>query len=366
MNRQQWTLSVVVVLALVVSACAPMLVPAEPSGPGATAPEAEGAEPLEVKVLTVAMFEAGEPVGDFPGEAQLWIEGEGMTQEYDVAGAFSPLYCNEVGHCAMVTGMGTANAAASLMAVGLNPQFDLTKAYVMVAGIAGTPPDDGTLGTAAWAEWVVDGDLAHEIDAREAPEEWEFPLFRLGCGEPWCDEGWASGTEVFHLNPDLTEWAYQLSKDVELFDSEGAPAYRANYPEELAARQTPFVTKCDSFAASTYWHGALLSQWAEWWTNQLTDGQGNYCMTNMEDSGTLTALSRLSDAGLVDLDRVAVLRTASNFDQQYPGQEASESVRAENDGFMPSIENAYRAGSAVSRHIVDNWDQWNQGVPPRP
>jgi purine nucleoside permease len=316
-----------------------------------------------VKVLTVAMFESGEPTGDFPGEAQLWIEGEGMSQEYAVPGAFSPVYCNEAGHCAMVTGMGTANAAASLMAVGLNPQFDLTQAYIVVAGIAGTPPDDGTLGAAAWAEWVVDGDLAHEIDAREMPETWDYPLFRLGCGEPWCEQGWASGTEVFHLNPDLTEWAYQLSKDVELFDSEGAPAYRANYPEDLPAREAPFVTKCDSFAAGTYWHGALLSAWAEWWTDQLTGGQGNYCMTNMEDSGTLTALSRLADAGLVDLERVAVLRTASNFDQQYPGQTAAESVRAENDGFMPSIENAYRAGSALTRHIMENWDEWQDGVP---
>ncbi|MEA3334963.1 MAG: purine nucleoside permease [Chloroflexota bacterium] len=373
MNRKQLTLSVVVLFALVVSACAPILVsqpqtPAEgfPTAAIATVPETESGEPLEVKVLTVAMFEVGESTGDFPGEVQLWVEGEEMTQEYDVTGAFSPVYCNKAGFCAMVTGMGTANAAASLMAVGLDPQFDLTKTYIMVAGIAGTPPDDGTLGAAAWAEWVVDGDLAHEIDSREIPESWDYPLFRLGCAEPWCDGGWSSGTDVFHLNADLAEWSYQLSKDVELFDSEGAPDYRANYPEGLPARQTPFVTKCDSFAASTYWHGALLSDWAEWWTDQLTDGQGNYCMSNMEDSGTLTSLSRLSDAGLLDLDRVAVLRTASNFDQQYPGQTAAESVRAENDGFMPSVQNAYRVGSAAAQHIVDNWEEWKDGVPSLP
>ena len=42
----------------------------------------------------------------------------------------------------------------------------------MVAGIAGIDPEDGATGSAAWAEWVVDGDLGHEIDAREIPSDW--------------------------------------------------------------------------------------------------------------------------------------------------------------------------------------------------
>ena len=321
----------------------------------------------EVKVLTVAMFEVGDPTGDSPGEAQLWIEGEKLDQIIEVPGSYSPLYCNAAkDHCLVISGKGKANAASTIMAVGLSDQVDLTRTYILVAGTAGTPPDNGTLGTAAWAEWVVDGDLACEIDARRMPVNWSFPYFHLGCTEPWCAEGWTTGTEVYHLNPALTEWAYRLSKDVELTDSEEARSYRLHYPEGTAARQAPFVTKGDSFAASTDWHGEILLDWAEWWTKQFTSGQGNYCMSNMEDTGTLTALSRLAAAGRIDLNRVMVLRTASDFDQPYPGQTALQSLQADSGGYMLAIQNAYRVGSVVAQHIITHWDEWKDGVPPLP
>ena len=83
------------------------------------------------------------------------------------------LRTNQDGVLALCTGIGTAKAAASVMALGLDPRFDLRKAYWVVAGIAGIDPDDGSTGSAVWAEWVVDGDLAHEIDAREIPPEWQ-------------------------------------------------------------------------------------------------------------------------------------------------------------------------------------------------
>lgn len=171
-------------------------------------------------VLTVAIFEVGEMTGDFAGEAQLWVEGEGMTEVLEVPGSYSPVYCNDDGHCLVVTGLGIANATATIMAVGLSDQLDLSQAYIVIAGIAGIDPNDGTLGSAAWADWVIDGDLAHEIDAREIPETWDYSLIHLGCGEAWCEEGWAAETEVYHLNTTLVDWAFKLSQDVELADGE--------------------------------------------------------------------------------------------------------------------------------------------------
>ena len=320
--------------------------------------------PVPVKVLTIAMFEAGEMTGDFAGEAQLWVEGEGLDTVIDVPGSWSPVYCNADGHCLVVTGMGIANAASTIMAVGLSGKLDLTQAYIMVAGIAGVDPNDGTLGSAAWADWVIDGDLAHEIDSREMPADWEYPYLHLGCDVSWCEEGWAAGTEVFQLNTALVDWAYALTKDLELADGETAQAYRANYPADLPAAAPPSVIRCDTLAASTYWHGELLGQWAEWWAAQWTGGEANYCMTEMEDSATLTALSRLAGAGLVDLSRVLVLRTASNFDRPYPGQTAAESLAADSGGFVPSVQNAYGVGSVVTDYIIANWDVWQAGVPP--
>ena len=67
----------------------------------------------------------------------------------------------------MVTGIGTAKSAASVMALGLDERFDLSKAYWIVAGIAGIDPEDATMGSAVWSEYLVDGDLSHEIDPRE-------------------------------------------------------------------------------------------------------------------------------------------------------------------------------------------------------
>jgi purine nucleoside permease len=326
--------------------------------------QAQSDAPKQVKVLTVAMFEVGEMTGDFAGEAQFWVEGEGLDQVIDIPGSWSPVYCNAQGHCLVVTGMGIANAASTVMAVGLSGQLDLSQAYILVAGIAGVDPHDGTLGSAAWADWVIDGDLAHEIDPREMPEDWDYPYLHLGCAAPWCDEGWAAETEVYQLNTTLVDWAYDLSKEVELADGEAAQAYRANYPEDWAAAAAPSVIRCDTIASSTYWHGDMLAEWAEWWAGQWSGGQANYCMTEMEDSATLTALTRLSDIGLVDMDRILVLRTASNFDRPYPGQTAAESLAADSGGFVPSTQNAYLAGSVVSDYIIANWDTWQDGVPP--
>ena len=47
----------------------------------------------------------------------------------------------------------------------------------MVAGIAGIDPEDASIGSVAWSSYLVDGDLGHEIDAREIPEDWDTGFF---------------------------------------------------------------------------------------------------------------------------------------------------------------------------------------------
>src|ERR1700688_4166909 len=92
---------------------------------------------------------------------------------------------NREGVLGVLTGVGTGRAASTIMALGLDPRFDLTKAYWLVAGIAGIDPADASLGSAAWAEWVVDGDLAHEIDAREIPAGWKTGYVPLRKSVPY-------------------------------------------------------------------------------------------------------------------------------------------------------------------------------------
>jgi purine nucleoside permease len=108
------------------------------------------------------------------------------------------------------------------MALGLDPRFDLSKAYWIVAGIAGINPNTGTVGSAAWAEWVVDRDLTYEIDAREIPAGWSTGLVPLTRSRPFEEPPPPPGIfspNVYHLNPALTDWAYRLTADTPLDDT---------------------------------------------------------------------------------------------------------------------------------------------------
>jgi purine nucleoside permease len=93
------------------------------------------AKPIPVKVVVVAMFERGEDTGDVPGEYQFWVEREHLDQILPLDAGYHHVRLNKDGVLGVLTGVGTARAAATIMAVGLDPRFDLSKAYWIVAGI---------------------------------------------------------------------------------------------------------------------------------------------------------------------------------------------------------------------------------------
>lgn len=333
----------------------------------------EPASPLKVKVVVVAMFEPGADRGDTPGEFQYWVEREHLDKTYPLPAAFHDVLANDQGVIGLVTGIGTAHSASSIMALGLDPRFDLTHAYWLVAGIAGVDPADASLGSAAWAEWVVDGDLAHEIDAREIPKNWPTGYLPLDSSEPYPQHLKSDSPMpgvAYHLSPALTDWAYELTRDTPLLDNDKLKESRARYTEHPNARKPPFVLKGDNLASGTFWHGKLLNRWANDWTRYWTNDQGNYVTTAMEDSGTLQSLTNLAHAGKVDLDRVLVLRTASNYDSPPPGRTAAENLAEENSGvysaYIPSLENAYRVGSRVVHELTAHWDRYESTPPTAP
>jgi purine nucleoside permease len=325
------------------------------------------AAPIPVKVVVVTMFEQGADTGDEPGEFQYWVERDRLDRVLPFPAGNRPLRMNRQGVLGIVTGVGTAKAAASVMALGLDPRFDLRKAYWLVAGIAGIDPADGSLGSAAWAEWVVDGDMGHEIDAREIPADWTTGYVPLRKSRPYELPRRVPGEgECYHLNPVLVDWAYRLTKDVRLDDSEAMRRRREQF-EGANARRPPFVLKGDTLSSSTFWHGRLMSRWANDWVKYHTDGRGNYVTTAMEDTGTLQSLTFLSHAGRVDLNRVLVLRTASNFDQQRPGISAAESLAETKIGqysaYKPSLEAAWRVGHVVVEALTSGWAQYRDRIP---
>ena len=87
----------------------------------------------------------------------------------------------------------------------------------------------------------------------------------------------------------------------------------------------------------------------------------------MEDTGTLQALTFLSKAGLVSLDRALVLRTASNFDQPPPGTSAAESLAESKIGhysaYRPALEAAWRVGRVVVAELTTRWKQYERQMP---
>ncbi|HVA94496.1 MAG TPA: purine nucleoside permease [Candidatus Dormibacteraeota bacterium] len=324
--------------------------------------------PIRVKVVVVTMFEQGADTGDAPGEYQLWVEREHLDRIFPLPAGYHHVRMNKDGVLGLLTGVATAKAAASVMALGLDPRFDLTKAYWLVAGIGGGDPADVSLGSAVWANDVLDGDLAYEIDAREIPPDWPTGYVPLRKTKPY-EEPVKSPLEgeLYTLNQGLVSWAFQLTRNIPLGDSQGLRESRARFIGFPNAMKPPFVTRGDTMSSGTFWHGTLMDRWANDWTRYYTGGQGNYMISAMEDSGTMQALTFLNHAGRVDLKRVLVLRTVSNFDRQAPGTTAAESLKSlfnrKYSGIIPALDAAERVGDVVVRNIVEHWAEREAAIP---
>ncbi|TKC85938.1 purine nucleoside permease [Trinickia terrae] len=316
------------------------------------------AHPRAVKVLVITMFGP---------EGKAWLDHLGPLQSIKVPG-LSPDYpavqCTRDDVCVLTTGMGHTNAAASVSALVYSGKFDLRKTYFLVSGIAGIDPAQGTLGSAAWARYLVDFGIQWELDAREIPAGWKSGYLgintRSGDQKPPLDYR----TEVFPLNEALVQKAYALSRDVKLTDSPEAAAYRAKYPQ-APANQYPTVIQCDTLAGDTWFSGTALGQRARDWTRLLTDGKGVYCTTQQEDNATFEVLKRAEAAGLTDTSRVAVLRSGSDFDRPPPGVTDVDNLLdyQSQGGFLPALANLYLTGSPLVTEIVSHWPQWKNGVP---
>lgn len=323
-------------------------------------------KPIPVRVVVVTMFELGEDTGDKPGELQYWVERDHLDRVYPLAAGYHAVRMNKDGEMAVLTGAGTAHAAATIMALGLDPRFDLRHAYWIVAGIAGATPERAALGSAVWARWVVDGDLGYEIDAREIPENWSTGFVPLRKARPFEKPATPMEGQMYELNPELEAWAFARTKDVALEDTEQLKGVRSAF-DGAAAQRAPFVAEGDEVSSSTFWHGKLMDRWATQWMDYFTAGKGTFVTTAMEDTGTLESLKLLAHAGRVDWQRVMVLRTVSNFDQQPRGMSAAESLERQRVGaysaYLPSLEAAYRVGHTVVSELLVHWPQYAGAAP---
>jgi purine nucleoside permease len=320
---------------------------------------------IPVKVVIVTTFEVGADTGDRPGELQYWVERDHLDQTIPLPAGYHSLHMNADGEMTVTTGEGAAHAAATIMALGLDPRFDLSHAYWMVAAIAGGSPEHISLGSAAWARYVVDGDLSYEIDAREIPANWTTGYVPLNKKQPFEDPATPQEGQVYALNKNLVDWSYQLTRATALPDGEKLKEARIGYTG--AGARPPFVTEGDEISASTFWYGNRMDDWAARWVPYFTEGSGTFTTTAMEDSGILQSLQFLAKAGRIDWNRVLVLRTVSNFDRPPSGVSTYDRFKDQRSGglaaYLPSLETAYSVGHVVVNDLLTNWTRYEQTPP---
>jgi len=346
----------------------------------AAAPRVRGAERIPIKVIVLSGFEVGDDTGDAPGEFQFWAEREKLTETVDVLGAPHPLRRNTEGLYGDVAGntrdaqLTPVPASELIMALCLDPRFDLTHTYWLINGIAGIDPAAGPIGSAVWSENVVDADAIREVDESEVPKGWPYGLFAIGTDGPNLlpeDHSHAGGwngakleyTMVYPLNGKLARWAYEVSKDVALPDSAGLRSWREKYTGFPLAQLPPRVMMGDTLGTVRYWHGPKRTQWARDWVRLWTRGKGTFATTSMEQQDYTGTLARMAAKGLVDINRVMMLRSASNFCMPPPGQGVASTIGDESMGTDAALEAAYRAGSAVVHELLRNWPKYEKLTP---
>lgn len=330
------------------------------------------AQAIHPKVVIVTYFEVGNDTGDQPGELQFWVERDRMTRTIDVPGMTRAVRLNADGsEIAVCVGPGNIKPGVNIMALGADPRFDLRQAHWLVNGIAGISPADGTIGSAFWTDYVINGDLAKEIDSREIPPGWSDGFLSLD-GETQTDPksvAWEdnvakwSGEDahanhrgnVIRMNLKLMHWAYNLTRDSPLPEDAQMKTLRLRYVGAAGTGSGPKVQIGANLATEVFWHGAKMDAWAHRWVAFETDSTARLGTTAMNDTGTMLALQALTLAGKADWNNALLLRTASNFDLPPAGTSAAENLASEKHGaytaYLPALEAAYTVG----HRVVTEW-----------
>jgi purine nucleoside permease len=324
---------------------------------------AHAGERLPIKVVVVTTFEIGADTGDFAGEFQPWVEGWPLKHEIRIPGVRHVARYSDDGVLAIVSDM-RGRTRESVAALILSDQFDLSKAYWIVSGIAGVDPKMASVGSAAWARYVVDADPIYEVDERDMPAGWPYGLYSNDAERPNV-KGKAEGSSamVWTLDRGLVDWAYALTRDVKLPDSPALRDLRAPYKGDPEGQRPPFVLQGDALGTVRFWHGAHRTQWARDWVKLWTDGAGTFTMTDCEDQGILDVLDAHAASGKIDRRRVLVLRTGSNYSRGPQGGEASLPHVFNEDGVKAGFDATFRVGGVVVRELTAHWDRYASEIP---
>ncbi|GBQ35032.1 purine nucleoside permease [Gluconacetobacter azotocaptans] len=323
----------------------------------------------DVRAVVIANWENGADRGDAPGEYQDWVEREHLDTKIAIRGAPDVVRRNRAGLYGVVLRHGVTDLAAFV----LDPRFDFHHTYWLFTGISGIDPHAASVGSVAWARWVVDGDALREIDDRDIPKDWPYGLYAIGASRPDTlpanPNHYGSVTDVaeltkaYPLNQGLARWAFAISRKAVLADDPAVAARRRAWTGFPQAQRPPFVLMGETLGAERYWHGAGRNLWAENWVKLWTGGQGRFVMTNEESQTYQREMRTLAALGFVDAGRIMVLRSGSNFSMPPPGVPVTQSMGDEGPGQAVAFDNNERAGAPVLAEILSHWDRYRDHVP---
>lgn len=314
-----------------------------------------------IKVVLVTMFEPS----DKPGELSQLKRHFGLEQvDYatTVRAGFAPGELHRKGSIlAVVAGVGTGNTAVSITTLGWSGVYDVSEAYWVVCGIAGGDPEAVTLGSVTVSDWIVDTDLAYEFSSKEVDESWLTGVIPLGAREPFGpgaqdDEEFGNRSyQVFQLNEALVDWAFGLTRCLQLLDEEGIQKARSRFKGFPNALNPPIVHKGTTQSGARFLHGDTMVQWARLWVQRWTGGKSTLHTSGMEDTGTLLALKVLAANQRANDQRVLIIRSCSNMMMPPPRVDPVRYLTGDPGqavdfpGFAPALEN----GCRVTAKIVD-------------
>jgi purine nucleoside permease len=109
----------------------------------------------------------------------------------------------------------------------------------------------------------------------------------------------------------------------------------------------PFVALCDTVGDDNLFSGTHAADTMDHLVRVRSKGAATRCTSEFEDPGFANAL-RLHGK----LDRLIIVRTASDFETPAPGQTAVEHLNSGLPGYAIATENEYRVGSKIAHALI--------------
>ncbi|WIV67798.1 phosphorylase [Natrialbaceae archaeon AArc-T1-2] len=262
-------------------------------------------------------------------ERRAWLERHEIVDALELEGLETPLFLTGDGVAITTTELGKSEAATTVATLCASPGVDLSTAYVLTAGIAGSSPSRAALGSVILADAIVDWDRKHRWDPDLLAEREGPPIDRL----PYDPE-----KSVHFVNGDVLEPALAAAREVDLETDDDVRAYQHRYPGGVT--DGPTVDVGPTVCGDEFWHGPRYAREVEWYCGEY--GLESFATTEMEDAATATALERF---GL--FDRYVSVRAVANYDRPAPDQSIEESFEGIPESLALATENAARVGVAV-------------------